>query len=155
MHTGPSNAEIAALLHIDLPKKGPKSFWQLAQTLPECGVGKKFYRKVRLRVTWPAELHLPRWLMSPGNVQTWPVEEGCHWEVTRVKQKVNNGNYPDESVHGKAWGKFTWKGTVSWLAWAVWARRHLTRCATLLLLQGRRTVGNTRSEAPIRRCGSI
>ena len=48
--SGPSNAEIAALLHIDLPKKGPKSFWQLAQTLPECGVGKKFYRKVRLRV---------------------------------------------------------------------------------------------------------
>lgn len=44
---GPSTKEIAALLHIDLPAKGPKSFWDLAQTFPGCGQGVKFYRSVR------------------------------------------------------------------------------------------------------------
>ena len=45
--SAPSTAEIAALLHIDPPKTGPKSFWELACTFPNSGVGMKFYRKVR------------------------------------------------------------------------------------------------------------
>ena len=69
MHTAPSNAEIAALLHVDLPKKGPKSFWQLAQTFPDCGVGKKFYRKVCLRVFWMVDPYLPRGLIPFGNAR--------------------------------------------------------------------------------------
>ena len=110
MCIGPSNAEIAALLHIDLPKTGPKSFWQLAQTFPNCGVGKKFYRKVCFAYPLPccdSELTHERF-----GLQSWRAEEGCYWEVTRVKQKVNNGKYPGEDIHGKAWGIFTWNGTL-------------------------------------------
>lgn len=46
--------------------------------------------------------------------QTWRMDEGgCYWEVTRVKQKVDNtGKYPDETPHGKAWGIMTWNGTL-------------------------------------------
>ena len=84
------------------------------------------------------------------------MEEGCHWEVTRVKQKVNNGKYADETVHGKAWGIFTWNGRLPVLAWLAWVSQHLTHCTILLvlLLQARLTVRNTRCEEPTRRCGS-
>lgn len=124
---GPSSAEIAQLLHIDLPKPGNKSFWQLAQYFPGCGVGMKFYRKVRAlpralrrRSCWT----VPRMRqvlsacvcvrVALRAAQTWRMDEGgCYWEVTRVKQKVDNtGKYPDETPHGKAWGIMTWNGTL-------------------------------------------
>ena len=39
------------------------------------------------------------------------MEEACHWEVTRVKLKVDNtAKYPNETPHGTAWGVFTWNG---------------------------------------------
>lgn len=84
-------------------------------------------------------------------LQTWRVEEGCHWEVTRVKQKVNDGRFPDETIHGKAWGIFTWNGTLR-----ACARRHFTRSAQVMCaaVQGRRMERSERFGAPTRKCGN-
>ena len=79
-----SRAEAAALLHVELPKPGPRSFFELAARFPRRGVRMQFRRTN----------------FAPDS----------HWRVTRVKLKVAPEKFSAASPHGKAWGVLTWRG---------------------------------------------
>ena len=154
MCTGPSNAEIAALLHIDLPKTGPKSFWQLAQTFPNCGVGKKFYRKVCFAYPLPC---CDSDLTHVCGI--WATELACGGRLLLgsdtgkaegEQRQVSRRGYSREGV-----------GNI-YLEWyAAEACLHATRSQRLKCtavfspVQGKRTVRSEKFGAPIKRSGNI
>ena len=76
---------MSQLLHLEPPRKGPKSLFELAVLQRECGIGMRFTRK-----NWRSD--------------------NCYWRLTRVKLKVAPEKFSETSPHGKAWGVLTWKG---------------------------------------------
>ncbi|TKY87003.1 hypothetical protein EX895_003680 [Sporisorium graminicola] len=88
--------------------KPHKNLYQLLSSLPNDGVGTRVRQRrwaaKGLDVTHDVDLkaHLTELHQKGGKVEK---EEGhvCYWEITKVRLK-DGGN------HGKAWGRFVWRG---------------------------------------------
>ncbi|KAJ1021899.1 hypothetical protein NDA16_003661 [Ustilago loliicola] len=86
-----------------------KTLYQLLSSLPNDGVG----ARVRQR-RWAAKgLDVPKDVDLKSHLTKLHAEQGgkankdeghlCYWEITKVRLK-------DGGKHGKAWGKFVWRG---------------------------------------------
>lgn len=86
-----------------------KNLYQLLSSLPNDGVG----TRVRQR-RWAAKgLDVPKSVDLKSHLTKLHTEQGgkatkeeghlCYWEITKVRLK-------DGGKHGKAWGKFVWRG---------------------------------------------
>lgn len=89
----------------------PKNLYQHLSALPFSGVGCKVRQRRWVYKGLDVDPDMP--LQGPLKYQQDPrrKEEGhlCYWHVTRVRIK-NGGN------HGKAWGRFVWRGEKAYIA---------------------------------------
>lgn len=122
--------------------KPHKSLYQLLSSLPNDGVGFRVRQRrwAAKGLDVPAEIdlkeHLRKVHAGEKKVEEKEGEYGCYWEITKVRLK-------DGGKHGKAWGRFVWRGKSAFIKRMEEERKSADLC--LCLCNGRQKVDRSRN----------